>query len=1010
MGWSSQTNIGYSNGNFFTYGGYGQFVARAAPSREFLRRLQLPNATPILLATIEVGWPLVAGRNLALALGSFTVPDYPVKTVRVNGAGDLPTPPETDGFVTTFGYSTLSIGNGNRQLDVYYLPDHGINANTYVAIYRLTFATVPKTFRGFDWEPRLSAAPNLSLRIDRRFGGPIGQVGGGRLQLLNGDAYFDRLDQAAWDTGMVSLEYGLDLPGSPMADTDYLAIGAWRIERADRSDTVLGLELKELKTRIEAEIPFEMISRADYPAVDNDRVGDPLPLAYGHIFGAPAIVIDRAARRLKVAVHRIRSFDAVRIKQELTSAEDVILSGAGFLQYSANTYLSNFTQRALNVIFNATELVEKNSIATVETTAGTWYQESNLLYLRPPGGQAIITATITVRQEISYQAWVNSSFASVNLATAEFTLGADWDRAAEVSVDFQGRIKADGSLMENWADIVADLLDYLGEVRFDQQSFSQSHRDLSIGIDRFGLESVQLAPSLYLRERMQARELLEKICETAGAFLFVDEAGAWRFNLFRPEMVSRLGNVEGMAPRSFTQFELLDALQKADDNREVFSRISVTYARRHAEGWAEDLSESRRLNQSLHGINEVQPQERAPALWRADDARYFAQRLLSSEGPPIAAYTISLPRSGLLLLPGDQIRLTHPRHGFTAPSDYNIPGSLGLDAILEVLSVDKDFLNGRVKIIAGDRRGWRDSFGWWLIEDVTAPAIPSGAMTHMNAETLPYTDGQRVPTWWNNFSSAAVGVNCIQSVAAYQPTYRANQINGLPAVRFDGLNGAIPFHLYWPISASILFPTQAGEAFFIVKADNDPGSVASNGLHLFGSATSPAEYPAADGTLKETFGLATRIATGIDPTPALTGWRLYNVAVDANAFTIRLDGAQIFTTNAHAVGFHASLAPRLGHSIGGGSAFMGYVAEVLIYPRVLASGDRAAVNNYFATRFNLAVGTPGNTPVQWNRAWTNAQAAYARANYGFWHDSLRRVANLSTDVVDTRAYEASRWW
>jgi hypothetical protein len=810
----------------------------------------------------------------------------------------------------------------------------------------------------------------------------------------------------------VTLEYGLDLPGAAMADTDYLSMGTWRVERADRNDTHLSLDLRELKSRIEAEIPFEILSRSDYAALDNDLVGRPIPIAYGHVFGAPAIVLDRAARRLKVALHRIHSFDAVRIKKELTSAEDVVVPPTDFATYSANTYVANFTQRVLNVLFGATELVEKNSIASVDATAGTWYQESNLLYLRPPAGQAIDSQTITVRQEISYEAWVSSSFASVDLVKAEFTLGPDWDRSADVSVDFQGRIKPDGTVMENWADIVADLLDYLGEVKFDQESFSQSRRELCIGADRFGMEAVTLSPSLYIRDRTEARELLEKICETAGAFLFVDHAGAWRFNVYRPEMVSRLGNAEAMPPRSFTHNELLDPLLKAQDHREVFSRVSVDYARRHAEDWNETLSETRRLNQVLHGGNEVEPEQRDPLLWRTDDARYFAQRLLSTEGLPIATYSSVLPRSGLLLLPGDQIRLTHPRHGFVPPADYVSPaGEIELDAQFEVLSVDKDLLNGRAKVTLGERRAWRDSFGWWLVEDVTTPTIPSGAWTHLRAEALSLADGAHVPFWLNDFTTAPVGINAFGPVAAFQPIFRTNQINGFPAVRFEGFDSSFRVdHLFWPIAAPVIFPNNAGEIFILVKADNDPGSVGVNGLHLFGSAVDPDEYPAADGTLKETFGLSSRIATGVNPGPALTSWRLYNVSVDATAFTIRLDGVQIYTTGAHSVGFHASVNPRIGHSATGSSGFVGYIAEVLGYPRVLSSPERSAAQDYFATRFNLGFGTPSNLPLQWNRTWTNAQAAYARANYGWWHDTVRRVANLQTDEIDTRAYEASRWW
>lgn len=1020
MSWSHQTNIGYANGEFFTFGGNGQFVGRSDPSPEFLRRLKLPNATPVLIATIRAGWRLVGGTGIQTYdtynfIGAFPIPDFPVLGVHVNGgAVSLPTPPiyeisdPREVWEWQFGYWDILPGGfdpgggpwvpveNSRTCMVFYRPDVGINANTYVAHLGVRVSTVPKTFRNAQWEPRLMAAPNLSLRIEPRFGGPVSQLGGGRLTLANADGRYDFLEGAAWDTGTVVLEYGLDLPDSAMSEADYQTIGTWRVSRAERSDTQLQLELAELKSRVEAEIPFEVLTREAYPAISNDDINQPIPLAYGHIFAAPAIVLDRAARRFKVCLHRIRSLDAVRIRQTVKSAETETIAGSWSVE-QGNAYVTSYGHDILTVYFGATELTEKNSIAAVAGDAGSWYQENELLYVRPPGSSAIDADTITVRKELSFEAWVSSNFVTKDLVNGEFTLGSDWDRDSEVSVDFQGRVKGDGTLMENWADIVADLLDYLGETRFDAQTFNTSRRELTIGTNQIGLETVLMAPSLYIEKREKAREVLARICETVGASLLVDATAAWRLNVFRAQPVNEVCNVETTPPRCFEHTELIEPLTRIADSRSVFSRVTAGFAKRHAEDWTEAIQESRTLNKALHGINEVETEERELLVWREEDAQYIAQRLLTTEGEPLNTYNLTLPRHGLFLLPAEQIRLMHTRHGFTLGSSVNV-GTAGMDEVLEVLSVEKDFLTGKVRCVAGDRRGWRDSFGWWMVEDATTPTLPGGAWTHLTG--LPYNDNQGVPQWF-----AATGSrHAVQFNPQLIPICRHNQLNGQPALRFTK-NGAL-----WQVlnfqNVNISTWT-GGEIFLMVKVDADPG-VARNCIYHFGSAAGVMAYPDAAGVIQETFGLSAVLPT-VNPASSLTSWRLYNVSVNAGAFTVRLDGVQIFTTAAHSFGFTSGQP-----AIGGGSFTNGadcYMAEPLIYDRVLTAGERSAVVDYYNTRFNLGLALPSNEALQWDDTWTNAEASYARKNYGWWHDDIYSVANLVTyGDNDPRAFEASRWW
>jgi len=58
--------------------------------------------------------------------------------------------------------------------------------------------------------------------------------------------------------------------------------------------------------------------------------------------------------------------------------------------------------------------------------------------------------------------WVDTTFTTINSALAEFTV-TDWDMEAEMAIDFFGKTNQDGSLMDNPASVVEDLLTtYLG--------------------------------------------------------------------------------------------------------------------------------------------------------------------------------------------------------------------------------------------------------------------------------------------------------------------------------------------------------------------------------------------------------------------------------------------------------------------------------------------------------------------------------------------------------------------
>ncbi len=201
-------------------------------------------------------------------------------------------------------------------------------------------------------------------------------------------------------------------------------------------------------------------------------------------------------------------------------------------------------------------------------------------------------------------------------------------------------------------------------------------------------------------------------------------------------------------------------------------------------------------------------------------------------------------------------------------------------------------------------------------------------------------DGDRVTTW---IDSSGNSRDATQSVAADKPTYKINIINGKPVVRFAAANTEF---MNLP---NFLTGFGAGEIFLVVKLNNDPPVTGSGGIWDFGSDAASSHYCFDDGFIYDEFATTARKGT-VNPTPSLAAWRLYNVSSQANEWTSRLDGTQIFTTATNTVGW--STTPKIG-----GETFFcdGDIAELILYSTVLSTADRTAVKTYIAAKYNLTL-------------------------------------------------------
>ena len=192
-----------------------------------------------------------------------------------------------------------------------------------------------------------------------------------------------------------------------------------------------------------------------------------------------------------------------------------------------------------------------------------------------------------------------------------------------------------------------------------------------------------------------------------------------------------------------------------------------------------------------------------------------------------------------------------------------------------------------------------------------------------------------------------------QSTSGAKPLYKTNVINGLPALEFDGSDDCLT------LGSNILSGATSGEVWILLAIDTDPpGASAQSGLwNMDGETINTCHYPFTDGTLYEAWGSTARKSTGVNPTPSLTGWRLYNVGSAASDYRIRLDGTEIYNTATNTFSGFTDGTIYLGRSAGlFGDIFLdGKIAAIVITDAVVNTTDRGTINDHFESVYGLTI-------------------------------------------------------
>ena len=227
------------------------------------------------------------------------------------------------------------------------------------------------------------------------------------------------------------------------------------------------------------------------------------------------------------------------------------------------------------------------------------------------------------------------------------------------------------------------------------------------------------------------------------------------------------------------------------------------------------------------------------------------------------------------------------------------------------------------------------------------------------ADALGLSDGQLVSTWPN---SVAGGVSATQGNANKQPVFRTNQINGLPAVVFDGLNstnGDALVTSYTPPGGMTVFAvffkdaqTPDGSSMYrpIVSAGNPGAGSSQRGIALSAVRGNYAD----PGQLDFILGAPAAVTTGINDGAFHIAAGMSTGGAVGDRSYVYLDGptpaASVTLTSSYVSGTFQIGA----HDADTSRHFKGPIAEVLAYNRPLTPDEHNGVGYYLSQKYGLA--------------------------------------------------------
>ncbi|MDX2128166.1 MAG: family 16 glycosylhydrolase [Chloroherpetonaceae bacterium] len=256
-------------------------------------------------------------------------------------------------------------------------------------------------------------------------------------------------------------------------------------------------------------------------------------------------------------------------------------------------------------------------------------------------------------------------------------------------------------------------------------------------------------------------------------------------------------------------------------------------------------------------------------------------------------------------------------------------------------------------------------FAFFLAINLYAQIPTTGLQLWLRADTLALADGDSVSLW----PDLSGGNRNATSTGSFKPIYVTNQVNGKPAVRFQGTSGfsssgsamTVPMLSGSNISAFVVVANrraplvqQAVDVILASKTSGDPNQFTGFGFSTYNGFASTASR-----TL-----IAEASGNGSTVRLRRNGQNAPNINLNQNQFVVAAYIGSGIINQGVVNGQTAGTQVRLGSFVGETQGLYGTndIAEVLLYNRTLNSVETVAVEKYLSEKYNITVATEPVAP------------------------------------------------
>jgi len=230
-----------------------------------------------------------------------------------------------------------------------------------------------------------------------------------------------------------------------------------------------------------------------------------------------------------------------------------------------------------------------------------------------------------------------------------------------------------------------------------------------------------------------------------------------------------------------------------------------------------------------------------------------------------------------------------------------------------------------------------------------------------DAGTSTTTNGVALATWTDQSGN---GNTASQATATLQPLYKANVINGMPAIQFDNTSGANADVLVVPDNNS-LDNTNGLTIFAVTQPNTLDGAartIVSKRVNVGNQESYMVFFLTSDKLNFDIDGNGDRFATAttfVANTNYLIGMVYDGTLAAASRVRVfvneTLDNASARSESSNTIPNYASDITIGLTNVADGRPYGGHIAELIIYRAALNAAERLVVSNYLSAKYNISI-------------------------------------------------------